>query len=55
MIIQGVIYLLVGLLGFYYVTVCLHFFGMQIFHVKEIKVGRALIPFYYWFKRKVVK
>jgi len=50
-----VITALLALLGFYYLTVVLHFFGVQIFHVKEISVGKALIPFFYWFKRKVVK
>jgi hypothetical protein len=46
---------IIVLMGFYYLTVFLHLMGVQIFHVKEISVGKALIPFYYWFKREVVK
>jgi hypothetical protein len=45
--------ILVFLLVFYYVTVILHFCGVQIFRKIEIKVGLALIPFYYWFKRDI--
>jgi len=43
------------LMGFYYLTVFLHLFGVRIFKKAEINMGRALIPFYYWFKREVVK
>jgi len=50
-----VITMLLALLGFYYVTVFLHFMGMKIFQATEIYVGKSLIPFYYWFKRDVVK
>ena len=46
---------IIVLLAFYYLTVFLHLMGLQIFHVKEINVGKSLIPFYYWFKREVVK
>ena len=50
-----IITFILALIGFYYLTVFLHLFGVQIFHVKKINVGKSLIPFYYWFKRDVVK
>lgn len=43
------------LMGFYYLTVFLHLFGVKMFEEEEISIGHALIPFFYWFKRKVVK
>ena len=51
-----IITMLVFLLGIYYVTVFLHFFGVLVLFKKaEINVGLALIPFYYWFKREITK
>jgi hypothetical protein len=55
MIIQIVFYLLVFLVFIYYVTVAIHLLGMQVFQTPDISIGRALIPFYYWFKREVIK
>jgi len=51
--IQFAIEMLVILLGIYYVTIFLHFFGLSLFKKAEINVGLALIPFYYWFKRDI--
>lgn len=55
MIIQLVFYLLVLLAAIYYATVVIHLLGVKVFHTADISIGRALIPFYYWFKREVVK
>jgi len=55
MIIQLVFYLLVFLVFIYYVTVVIHLLGMQVFQTPDISIGRALIPFYYWFNKKVIK
>ena len=55
MIIQIVFYLLVFLVFVYYATVTIHLFGWQVFQTPDISIGRALIPFYYWLKKKVVK
>ena len=56
MIIQIIIEILVLLLGFYYLTIFLHFFGVTVFFKKaEINPLVALIPFYYWFKREIIK
>jgi len=56
MVIQGIIYLLVGLLAFYYFTIFLHFFGIIVLFKKaKINPITALIPFYYWFKREITK
>jgi len=53
MLIQFCIEAIIFLLLFYYVTIALHFFGVQIFKKIEINVFLALIPFYYWFKRDI--
>lgn len=53
MIFQLGIELLLVTLVVYYVTVILHFFGVQMFKDPNVSVGLALIPFYCWFKRKV--
>jgi uncharacterized membrane protein (Fun14 family) len=54
--IQFAIEMLVLLLGIYYVTVFLHFFGiLKVFKKAEINPLTALIPFYYWFKREIIK
>jgi len=50
-----VITMFLALLGFYYLTVFLHLMGIKIFHIEKINVGKSLIPFFYWFKRKVTK
>lgn len=55
MIIQVAIELLLLLFVVYYVTVILHFFGVPMFKDPNISVGRALIPFYCWFKREVTR
>jgi len=55
MLIQLIIEILVGLLGFYYLTVFLHLMGVKIFQKADISIGKSLIPFYYWFYREVVK
>lgn len=55
MIIQIVFYLLVFLVFIYYVTVAIHLLGTQVFQTADISIGRALIPFYYWFKKEVIK
>ena len=47
--------MILALMGFYYLTVFLHFMGVKIFHVVKINVGKSLIPFYYWFKREITK
>lgn len=51
MIFMLVFYLLVGLWGFYYLTIFIHLMGITLFNRKDIRLGRALIPFYYWFAR----
>lgn len=52
MAIQLCIYLIVGLMAIYYVTIFLHFMGMQLFSKTTINFGLACIPFFYWFARK---
>lgn len=32
----------------YIATVLLHLMGVKVFNTKELHLGRALIPFYYW-------
>lgn len=55
MVIQLIIELIFGgLLAFYYLTVFLHLMGIKIFKKEEISPLKALIPFFYWFKREVV-
>ncbi len=55
MIIQIVFYLFVFLVFIYYVTVVIHLLGLQVFKTPDISIGRALIPFFYWFKKEVIK
>lgn len=55
MLFQIVINLLMTLIVVYYITVILHFMGIQIFRDPKVSVGRALIPFYCWFKKEVIK
>lgn len=56
MLIQLCIELLVLLLAFYYVTVLIHFFGIAVvFKQANISLGKALIPFYAWFAREIIK
>ena len=55
MIIQLVFYLLVLVVAFYYITVVVHLLGIQVFRKADISIGKALIPFYYWFDREVIK
>lgn len=52
MIIQLCVYLIVGLVAVYYLTVFLHFMGIQFFSRKQISFGLACVPFFYWFARK---
>ena len=40
------------LVGIYYFTVVLHLFGVQVFSKKDISIGKAAIPFFYWLTRK---
>jgi hypothetical protein len=54
MLFQLCIELLLVTLVVYYVTVILHFLGLQIFKNPKVSVGLALIPFYCWFKRDVI-
>jgi hypothetical protein len=47
---------ILALLGFYYLTIFLHFFGIIVLFKKaKINPIKALIPFYYWFKREITK
>jgi hypothetical protein len=50
MIFQLIIYLFVLLIVIYYVTVFFHLLGVPMFRIKDISIGKALIPFFYWFK-----
>jgi len=47
-----IITMLVLLLGVYYLTIFLHFFGFSVFGKLQINVGLALIPFFYWFSKE---
>jgi len=53
--VQFTITILLILWGFYYLTVVAHLLGVKIFNKVDINIGLAFIPFYYWFKREVVK
>jgi hypothetical protein len=55
MLIQLCIEILLFLFVVYYITVILHFAGVKMFNDPKVSVGRALIPFYCWFKREVIK
>ncbi|HNU48667.1 MAG TPA: hypothetical protein PKM40_07520 [Bacteroidia bacterium] len=55
MLFQIVIELLLFLIVVYYVTVIIHFAGVQMFKDPKVTVGRALIPFYCWFKKEVIR
>lgn len=55
MIIHIVIQILLLLIVVYYVTVVLHFLGVPMFNDPNVSVGKALIPFYCWFKREVTR
>lgn len=55
MLIQILFYIFVLMVAFYYVTVFLHLLGVKIFEKEDISIGKAILPFYYWRKRKVVK
>ena len=50
MAIQVCIDLLVILIVIYYFSIILHLFGINIFSKKELLLGKAAIPFYYWFR-----
>lgn len=43
------------LVGIYYITIVANFFGIEFYPKKEIHFGKALIPFFYWFKKRVKK
>jgi hypothetical protein len=55
MIFQLGIELLLVTIVVYYVTVILHFLGVPMFKNSKVSVGLALIPFYCWFKREVIR
>jgi hypothetical protein len=51
-----IITMLIILLGVYYLTIFLHFFGIIVLFKKaKINPIKALIPFYYWFRREITK
>lgn len=53
MFVQFLFYLIFGFLLFiYYMTIALHFMGVNIYDRSNLMFGRALIPFYYWFSKK---
>ena len=39
----------------YIATVLLHLMGAKIFSVKELRLGLAIIPFYYWLHQEKKK
>ena len=51
--IQFIIELIVLLIGFYYVTIFIHFLGFNIFKGKKVTFGTALIPFYVWLTKNI--
>ena len=51
MIEDFVLGIIIFLLAFYYATIFIHLLGIQIYKKADIRIGLALIPFYYWFKR----
>jgi len=54
MLIQVFVELIILLVAIYYFSVLLHFGGLTIFKTKDVSFGKALVPFYYWFKAKTV-
>ena len=52
MIVIFIMDLLVLLLVIYYITVAIHLIGLEILGNRSLKVGKALLPFYYWIKRR---
>jgi hypothetical protein len=55
MLIQWCIEIFIGLWAFYYITIVIHLMGVKLFKRTEITIGKALIPFYYWFAREIIK
>lgn len=53
MLIQLCIDLVVFLLAFYYITIIIHFIGLNIFKGKKLTFVKALIPFYAWISRNI--
>ena len=46
--VELIIGIIILILAIYYVTVVVHLMGYPMFKKAEVKIGRALIPFYYW-------
>jgi hypothetical protein len=55
MIIQLCIYLVVGTIGIYYLTLFLHFIGIRIYDEDPDNFWKMIRPFYYWFSHKEKK